>query len=305
MRLLLSLLTVGLATHAQDFRPGDPVEYKAGYSPDAPYEPGVFVRYTPDRTQAILRQKPTQFFPQGSERAYNLNEFRRPQQPQQPQMPPKPQPQQPPQPATAAGLLTKDQVFAYAQRIIGPNPWGNPNRDAALDNIRDYIKANGTNFQTDLDFSNRMGAIGAYSVHISYAINANYGPAPTLQSYFGTWLLRAANRGSRSYSTAGGRPVVTTTDSQAESGQLTINPDGTYVWALFRNDPPAQWLRGRWRQAAPGEMHLWEGGPALWLLNAKQGADSMVRASREPGYATWIDVGTGKGRTPVEYGRRP
>lgn len=186
---------------------------------------------------------------------------------------------------------------------MGPNPWGNPSRDAILDQIRDYVKARGTSFQPDLDFSNRMGAQGTYSVHIGYAAAANYGPAPKPESYFGTWLLRAANRGSRSYSTSGGRRVVETTDSQAESGQLTIHPDGTYAWQVLRGQSTV--LKGNWRWAKPDEMHVWEGGPALWLLNAKQGADYMVRGDREPGYADWIDVGAGKGRTPVEYGRRP
>jgi len=26
---------------------------------------------------------------------------------------------------------------------------------------------------------------------------------------------------------------------------------------------------------------------------------------RQPGWRGWIEVGAGKGRTPVEYGRRP
>ena len=99
--------------------------------------------------------------------------------------------------------------------------------------------------------------------------------------------------------------IVRTTDSQAESGQLTINPDGTYAWQMGRgaDQQQASTLRGNWRWVSAAEMQAWDGGPAIWLLKAKQGFDYMMRADREPGYADWIDVGMGKGRTPVEYGR--
>jgi hypothetical protein len=185
---------------------------------------------------------------------------------------------------------------------MGPNPWNNPNRDAALAQIRDLINLRGVSFVKDDDFRARMDAQGTHSTHISFAVESNYGPAPQLNSYLGTWLLRAANRGSRSVS-ADGR-YVTTTDSQAESGRLTIEANGTYVWETLRGDPPAKWLRGRWRIVAPGEANAWEGGLALWLEKAKQGYDCMVRMDRTPGWPGWINVGPGPARTPVEFGRR-
>jgi hypothetical protein len=121
----------------------------------------------------------------------------------------------------------------------------------------------------------------------------------------GTFLLRTANRGSKSTTKEGSRIIITTEDAQYESGKLTINEDGTYVWQVFRGDPPAKWLRGKWREVTADEMHKWEGGPAIWLEKAKQDEDYMVRTCRVPGWLDWIDVGMGKGRTPVEYGRRP
>ncbi len=152
---------------------------------------------------------------------------------------------------------------------MGPNPWNNPNRDAALAQIRDLINLRGVNFVKDDDFRARMDAQDTNSTHISFAVDSNYGPAPQLNSYLGTWLLRAANRGSRSVS-ADGR-YVTTTDSQAESGRLTIGANGTYVWETLRGDPPAKWLRGRWRVVAPGEANAWEGGLALWFGEGQAG----------------------------------
>lgn len=300
MRLVISLALLTLAAFSQSFKQGEAIEYRDGSSYPAKWEKGVFVKMLPGGTQALIRKKPSQFFPEGSESAFAIADIRSPQpaaaQPAPPAAPI-------PAPPAGEGLLTKEQVLAYAKQLMGPNPWGNPSRDAILDQIRDYVKTRGTSFQPDLDFSNRMGAQGTYSVHIGYAASANYGKPPKPESYFGTWLLRAANRGSQSYTTSGGRRVVQTTDSQAESGQLTINPDGTYAWQVLRGQSTV--LKGNWRWVRPEEMHAWEGGPALWLLTAKQGADYMVRGGREPGYEGWIDVGAGKGRTPVEYGRRP
>ena len=101
----------------------------------------------------------------------------------------------------------------------------------------------------------------------------------------------------------GTKVVITTTDQQHETGELTISKDGTYVWKLFRKDPEDKWLKGKWREAKPDEMVDYEGGPAIWLEKSKGGFDSMVRMNRIPDYQGWIDVGWGKGRTPVEYGR--
>jgi hypothetical protein len=206
------------------------------------------------------------------------------------------------------GLLGKEELIAYARRVMGDQPFADSwRREAALNRIRDTIKARGTDFQYAVgdDFSTRMNAQGTLSVHIGYAVNSNYGPHPRLEDYFGTFHLRAASRGSKSAKTDGSRLIVTTTDAQHESGALTIHRDGSYVWAYLRGDPPAKWKHGRWREVQPDELLPWEGGPALWLLDAKQGSDYMLRMGREPGWPGWIDVGAGKGRTPVEYGRRP
>jgi hypothetical protein len=147
---------------------------------------------------------------------------------------------------------------------------------------------------------------GTSSVHIVQAIDDNYGAHPKLQDYFGTFWLRSSNRGSKSVTSdgAGGKNVIVR-GSWHESGRLTINRDGTYEWEVLRGDPSAKWLHGEWRVARPEEMMPTEGGPAIWLENAKGGNDCMVRMDRHGDYANWINVGVGKGRTPVEYGRRP
>lgn len=299
-----------MSAYAQQFRNGEVIEYKARGTYPPKWERGVFVRDLPGGKQYVIREKPNEFFPQGSEIAYPVDEVRRPGSapavaPATPGSTTTPAPAQAPAPRVAlpgGGLLAKEDVIAYARQTMGPNPWNNPQRDAALAQIRDLINQRGVSFVKDDDFRARMDAQGTNSSHISFAVESNYGPAPQLNSYFGTWLLRAANRGSRSVS-ADGR-TVTTTDSQAESGRLTIEQGGTYVWEVLRGDPPAKWLRGKWRTVAPGEANPWEGGLALWLEKAKQGYDCMVRMDRTPGWTGWINVGIGAARTPVEYGRR-
>lgn len=306
---------------AQAFQSGDAIEYKVRSSPPL-WERGVYVRALPNGKQVLVRQKPTTYFPAGSEMAFDTADVRIPVPagaqanaaasparvagvtPANPGTTPAVSPGSAPA-IPGAGLLSKEEVIAYAGTRIGADPWKNPPRDANLANIRDYIRERGTNFTADADFDARMSAISANSVHIGFAVNENRGPHPALGDYAGVWLLRAANRGSHSTGMdSSGRRTRTTTDSQAESGQLTINADGSYVWEVLRGDPSAKWLRGKWRAVRPDEMQAWEAGPALWLVQAKQGFDYMVRMGRDPAWQGWISVGAGKGRTPVEYGRR-
>ena len=49
------------------------IEYKVGSDT---WERGVFVRLTPSGKQAIIREKPNQFYPEGFQRAYSLDEIR-------------------------------------------------------------------------------------------------------------------------------------------------------------------------------------------------------------------------------------
>ena len=320
-----ALLTLLVATitpmplHAQSYQAGQMIEYKVRGAVPEKWEQGVIIRELPGGKQYLIHEKPSQFFPKGPEVAYAPEELRRPQptgktpdpavkgNPTVPQPPAADPTGKDPTPAPAGkGLLSKEEVLAYAKQLFGPgDPFAHPRRDALLAQIRDTIKTRGTNFLTDLAFDNQMGAQGTSSVNINAAINANHGPAPKLEDYIGTFLLRTANRGSKTAKPDGSKILVTTTDSQHESGKLTINKDGTYVWEVLRGDPADKWLRGKWREVKTQELTAWEGGPAIWLEKAKQGQDYMVRMSRVPGWPGWIDVGMNAARTPVEYGRQP
>ena len=327
--LTLCMTALPLVAAAQAYQPGDVIEYKVRGAWPVKWERGVFIRELPGGKQVLIHEKPSEFFPKGPEIAFDPLEIRRPgapapnpavpgtKAPADPvgPLPLPPRPREPkrggaeaalPRDCPAGGLMGKEEVISFAGATIGADPWKNPPRDENLARIRDCIRTRGASFTADADFDARMSAQSSLSSHIGWAVNSNRGPHPKVEDYVGSWLLRAANRGSRSEGTdRSGRATVTTTDSQAESGQLTINADGTYVWKMGRRDPENQWLRGQWREVKPGEGNTWEGGPALWLMQAKQGFDYMVRVGRDPAWPGWIDVGMGVARTPVEYGRRP
>ena len=321
LALLLACCPAWAAAEAP-YQAGEVIEYKERGGYPEQWQKGRFIRERPGGRQYLIHTTPSQFFPEGPETAYAPADLRRPQAGAKPSTqvtdtakPPIPTPQvtaatAPGQPIAGQGkgLLGREELIAYARQVMGDQPFADSSRrEAALNRIRDTIKVRGTNFQyaSGDDFSNRMNAQGTLSTHIGYAINSNHGHHPRLEDYFGTFHLRAASRGSKSTRTQGSRVIVTTTDAQHESGALTINRDGTYLWVYLRGDPPAKWKRGQWREVNPDEFLPWEAGPAIWLLDAKQGYGYMARMGREPGWPGWIDVGAGKGRTPVEYGRRP
>jgi hypothetical protein len=315
---LLVLLTVSpsLSQAQSSYQPGEAVEYKVRGGYPEQWLIGRFIRVLPGGSQYLIHGAPSQFFPEGPEIAYAPIDLRRPtgatpalvaEVARTVESRPAPTGNSPAL-ANGKGLLGAEELISLAHQIMGATPYADSrHRELALDQIRDIVKARGTDFTYTAvsDFSNRMHAQGTMSTHIGYAINSNRGPAPKLSDYIGTFHLRAANRGSQSAKRDGAKVTVTTTDAQYESGALTINPDGTYVWAYLRGAPAEQWRHGKWRAANADEFLPWEAGPAIWLLDAKQGSDYMVRMSREPGWSGWIDVGAGKGRTPVEYGRRP
>ncbi|MBI2571742.1 MAG: hypothetical protein HYV63_32430 [Candidatus Schekmanbacteria bacterium] len=319
MIAIVGLIAGSTVVQAETFQPGEVIEYKVGGAYPERWERGVIVRVLPEGKQYLIRQKPTQFFAEGAETAFAVADLRRPKDEKPAQAggasaaspfdsaayARKPAPAPPCGEGADGGLLSKDQVIAHARLLMGANPFTNPIRDSILERIRDYVKSCGTNFGTDDDFRARMDAQGTMSSHIGWAVDSNRGARPKLDDYFGTWLLRAASRGSTVVSQANGRTVARTTDSQAESGRLTIHADRTYVWEVLRGDPEEKWLRGRWREVVPEELNAWEAGPAIWLEKAKQGDEYMVRMGRDPEWPGWIDVGAGKARTPVEYGRRP
>ncbi len=259
--------------------------------------------------QYLVREKPSRFFPEGFEKAYAVEDVRKPKDEKdskdKPAAPKPGDPKTAPKKSETGAPLTKDEVVAYAKSLFGAgDPFADgEKRDKNLNALRDHIKARGAAFEADGTFKYKDLPNGMYSVHIGSAIESNYGKHPKLDDYLGTFLLRTTNRGSKTSAKEGGRVVVTTTDAQYEAGALVIAKGGQFTWKLGRTDPESKWIVGKWREATADEMQPWEGGPMLVLEKARQGEDYTVRMCRVPGYEKWIDVGMGKGRIAASYGR--
>ncbi len=74
----LAVACAGMAAaQGTRFLAGDKVEYKAQNYPEK-WLVGTFVRELPGGKQVLIREVPTEFFPEGFERAYALNEVRAP-----------------------------------------------------------------------------------------------------------------------------------------------------------------------------------------------------------------------------------
>ena len=70
------LLLLAAATSVLAQRPGDPIEYKASSYPVDKWEVGVYVRSASEGRQAIIREKPSQFYPEGFQRAIDVGDIR-------------------------------------------------------------------------------------------------------------------------------------------------------------------------------------------------------------------------------------
>lgn len=129
LALLSAFLVAASIALAQNA--GDKVEYKAQSWPEK-WEVGTFVRVLPGGTQVLIRQAPSQFFPEGFERAYALADVRPlrnatapPVVPQPPRADARPQPAYvPPYVPAPAPAAAPVPISASA---CGPRP--NPERD--------------------------------------------------------------------------------------------------------------------------------------------------------------------------------
>ncbi|MFM9968294.1 MAG: hypothetical protein ACKVQK_07850 [Burkholderiales bacterium] len=286
--------------HAQAYKPGDKLEYKTQNSPEK-WEPGTFVRELPGGTQVLIRQAPSQFFPQGSERAYSLNEVRLvggapaanpPQSRPGPAIPPAPTAQvakaapepapgiePPPQAGAAAGApMSQQDVLGFLQTRLGDgDPFANPRREAVLQQLRDEILRRGVGFRyaTLGDFSNRLGKYGALS-NVTAPLAQNFGAPASSAELSGKWRLLKVGATT---TFAKGNDLYRRGEFAGDAGTLVVNADASYVW-----NSPSGLLKGKWRPATAGEMAKSDkGGEGVVLVRAKSGADWLVFRRNEEG----------------------
>lgn len=297
---LYMFLSAGSAiAGAQDYKPGQKVEYKAQSYPEK-WEIGTVEHMTPSGKQVIIREKPTEFFPQGNTRAYSLDEVRPAGQRGNPATATAQEPQAQDTRTRAmneeGGPMTRQEILAYLQDRMGDKPFqlASSRREAIFKELGQSIVRRGVNFryETLSQFSNDLGKFGAPST-VVFPIQANYGVPTSRGWYIGTWNTSVTSVG-RHLSIA------------AKSGFLTINANGNYVWKMYPTDPPATYAKGSWRRATAEEMAVsYQGGDGLVLLKGKEGYDWLVRQGRETTLTgDWIWIANLNARAQREEGKR-
>jgi hypothetical protein len=293
--LALAAMFASTSALAQNYQPGQQVEYKAQNWPET-WEVGTIVRDLPGGTQVLVREKPTQFFPEGFERAYALADVRPVTQALAPAaQTPSAQPRAVPPPIARAGLtqaaraagggggcagapMSQQQVLGFLAQRLGPgDPFANPQREAVLQALREEVLECGVDFHNHAigDFANQLGEYGALS-NVTAALSDNFGPPARQSELMGTW--RIAKVGATTTVSRGG-DLYQRQEYAGLAGSLTLDAGGTYVW-----DSPSGLLRGNWRAATAEEMAKSDkGGEGVVLLGAKSGVDWLVHKRTEEG----------------------
>jgi hypothetical protein len=303
--LVLFLLTClsgtsGRAADPPPYKPGDKVEYRVATDQ---WELGIFVKLLPGGTQAVIREKPNQFFKDGFERAYSLDAVRIPGTAPKPGTAPGMPVGKPGRaPAAAGPPMSEQEVLSFLAQRLGDKPFENPDRDRVKQELGELIKARGVNFhyQAVSPFSNELSKYGATS-DITFPLIDNYGPPTKASFYPGGWDMVIIGA---PFDFVRGDKLFRQSEIGAKAGYLTIGADRTYVWKLYHGDPPAKHVRGKWREATIAEMK-YEGGAGLVLLKAKAGWDWIVtrdRATLVKGQ--WIRVAELGTRQVREFGVR-
>ncbi|HEY1170341.1 MAG TPA: hypothetical protein VGH19_03130 [Verrucomicrobiae bacterium] len=290
------LATCSLLAQADKYRPGDKIEYLESPIKDL-WEPGVYMYATPDGKQPIIRKKPNEFYPDGSQTAYSWERIRplgtKPAAKPTVEAPAKTTPAQPPAPvatkpaapaptatqtlpATAGGLMTQEEVLNFLQTRLGDQPFAHPQREQIRKELAEMIKKRGVNFryQTLSDFSNQLGKYGASS-DIIFPLQANYGPPTKEPWYIGKWSLSKIGA-TVDYKGNDGYIYRQTEIGVKDVGSIIITADGRYTWDI---DVPKGVAQGTWRKAKPEEMP-YQGGDAIVLQKAKGGVDWIVHQDR-------------------------
>jgi hypothetical protein len=192
----------------------------------------------------------------------------------------------------ARGVMPKAEIIGYMRAHGYAN--GRPKHDGQV--CRDLIaqiKRRGVEQRLevgkdDLSPFADNGCFGAEDTDVVKATQLNIGPPTTLGWLYGTWGMTLYS-GPNKYVDRESR-TVTTVDAFAKLGSLTIKGDGTYVWRINPSDPPAKYVKGRWRKATAQEMGL-QGGAGIVLQKAADGADWIAFKYMDPfNKAERIDV---------------
>lgn len=290
------------------FKAGDKVEYKAENYPEK-WAVGTVIRELPGGKQLLIREVPTQFFPEGFERAYSFDQLRPvtppppPPAADGPAVKPAPETPAPPAPAPAIGPampappraaagralntapgpgattpMSQQDVLAFLTDRLGTgDPFANPRRAAVLDDLRAEVLKRGVNFRYTAvgDFSNQLGKFGALS-NVTAALAQNFGGPSTIAGLTGRWAMMKV--GATTNFTQNGT-LYQRQEYAGLAGSLDITADGRYVW-----DSPSGKFQGTWRRATAEEMaHSDKGGEGLVLSTSVAGVEWLAFLRNEEG----------------------
>ena len=259
------------------FKPGQKIWYRVGGTWPAKWEQGTFVEETPGGKQPIIRLKPNQFHPNGAQTAYVWEDVKD-QPPAGGAEPDAPQPAKPKpgaggvqggKPAGPDGPpLTEDEILKFLSDRLGTNPFA----DSAIlqktkNDLGALIKKRGTAFLHNSavsDFGQKISAFGMTS-EVTGPLGHNFGPPNTQDWLFGSWVT--SKTGLPVHYVEGNKRITWTEIGAANTGKVTINKDGTYIW---NTDSAQGVIQGRWHEASVEEMAD-QGGAGVVLENAKNG----------------------------------
>lgn len=302
--LIISVL-LPIQSWAQDdvnsYKVGERVEYKENSYPEV-WKEGTVIKVYPEYKQVVVRWDPNANYPHGYEQAYGIGEVRHVKA----RAAEKPAPDKggnknapvnrnnngakdktEKAEATGApngtGLMTKQEIIGYMRSHGYAN--GQPKHDPQVcKDLVEQIKRRGVQERLepgkdDLSPFADNGCYNERATDVVEATKSNLGTPITLDWLSGTWVMYVVG-GTVDYAPGNGY-IYRKNESLAKLGFLTINSDGAYTWKVNPSDPPAKYVRGRWRKATPEEMGL-QGGAGIVLQKAAEGADWIVFKYMDP-----------------------
>lgn len=316
----LLLLTIALVLLAQtparaqsrDYQPGQQIEYRSSGYPEV-WEVATFLRATPEGSQPIIRQAPTEFDKEGFQRATSWAEIRaiasapeRSTVDAASDASAATHAERVDHDATAlmgdagVGLMTRAEVIGFLQARLGDTPFQNPRRDEIKQELVAQIKARGLDFRprdADPDFDRKLSKFGATS-DIVFPLRDNYGAPTRQEALMGGWSL--GKIGATVDYVRGDHVYRQGEIGVSNIGTLRLDANGSFDWQTVT----AESTRGTWRAATAQEMNS-QGGAGLVLLDAKGGYEWIVMKDRATTLAgEWISVAQLNSRQIREFGSR-
>lgn len=174
-------------------------------------------------------------------------------------------------PMTGSGLVTRQQILSYLQAHALLNGHYTGSQDVCKA-VSLAVKARGADFRYSYTGMGPVAEAGcvAGSWPIPTAVGLNYGQPKPLSWMMGKWNI-AIIAPTLDRVRADGW-IYRREEYGAKSGFVRINPDHTFVWQIFPQDPPSRQIKGTWRLATDAEMGL-KGGAGIVLLGGESGAD--------------------------------